>query len=135
MKKYLMIAAGAFALAFTAIAGVDFNSAKVVPVMQPQQITANATNEITMTRFGWKGGCELVVYANDVQERTALDVTLWGTNRIDGGWAPYASEIFTATNKCVGRVCFPGEFLPSEIKVSVGSIGAASTVSAVVLTH
>ena len=67
--------------------------------------------------------------------RTALDVTLYATNRTEGGWTVYDAQTFTATNAAVRSVTFPGEYLPGDIKVAVGSIGAATTASAFILSY
>ena len=67
--------------------------------------------------------------------RSALDVTLWATNRNEGGWTVYAAQTFAATNAGVYRVAFPGEYLPADVKIGIGSIGAATTATAFILTY
>lgn len=134
MKKLALLAIVA-AFAASAFAALEFSSARAVPVLAPQYVSSGATNSAAIVVRGFKGTSELIVYATDAAQRTALDVCLWATNRAEGGWTPYAVGKFTATNNCLGRLTFPGEYLPQDVKVTVGSIGAASTVSAFILTY
>ena len=46
-----------------------------------------------------------------------------------------AAQTFAATNAGVYRLTFPGEYLPGDIKVGVGTIGAATTASAFILSN
>ena len=134
MKKGLL-AIAAIALAFAACAALDFQTARAIPALAPQIVSAGTTNEIALAVHGLKGRGEVIVAATGDASRAALDVTLWATNRAEGGWTIYAAQTFTATNAGVYRVTFPGEYLPGEIKVGVGSIGAATTAAALILSH
>ena len=134
MRKFAIFAA-ALAVAFATFAAFDFQSAKAIPALAPQTISAGATNEAALVVSGLRGQGEVIVTATGDANRTALDVTLWATNRSDGGWTVYAAQTFAATNAGVYRVSFPGEGLPGDIKVGVGSIGAATDVSAFLFSY
>ncbi len=131
-----MAAAAVFALAAcAAFAALDFQTARAFPALMPQTISAGTTNEAALVVYGLKGQGEVIVTATGDAARTALDVTLWATNTATGGWTVYAARTFDATNAGVYRVSFPGEYLPRNIKVGVGSIGAATTASAFVFSN
>ena len=134
MKKFTLFAF-ALAVALAAFAALDFQGTRVIPAMDPQTISAGATNEAVLAVRGLRGTGEVIVSATGDANRSALDVTLWATNRNEGGWTVYAAQTFTATNAGVHRVSFPGEYLPRDVKIGVGSIGAATTASAFILTH
>ncbi len=133
MKKALLIAA-AFAVA-AAFAAFDFGAARAIPVVNPgTTVNSGATNSTVLALGGLKGIPEVFVAANGNASRTALNVTLWATNAIEGGWTAYAASTFP-TNAGVYRLAFPGEYLPKDAKLTIGSIGAASSVSAFILTY
>ena len=134
MKKFAIFAA-ALAVAFATFAALDFQTARAIPALAPQTISAGTTNEAALVVSGLRGTGALYVSATGNANRTALDVTLWATNRTDGGWTVYAAQTFANTNAGVYRVTFPGEYLPGDIKVGVGSIGAATTAAAVIVSY
>lgn len=132
MKKTLLLAAMIAAAA--AFAAFDFNGTTAVPVLAPTSISSGATNTATLVKSPWIGRGEIFVSAS-AANRTALNVTLWATNTVSGGWTEYASGTFTETNAIVARVPFPGEYLPKDVRVTIGSIGASSTCAAFILTY
>ena len=134
MKKFAIFAA-ALAVAFATFAALDFQTARAIPALAPQTVTAGTTNEAALVVSGLRGTGALYVSATGDPSRTALDVTLWATNRTDGGWTVYAAQTFANTNAGVYSVTFPGEYLPGDIKVGVGSIGAATTAAAVIVSY
>ena len=134
MKKFAIFAA-ALAVAFATFAAFDLKPARATAALAPQTISAGATNEAALAVHGLKGVSALYVMDAGAADRTALDVTLWATNRAEGGWAVYAARTFTATNAAVRIVTFPGEYLPQDVKVGVGSIGADTTASAFILSY
>ena len=134
MKKFAIIAA-ALAVTFATFAALDFQNARAIPALAPQTISAGTTNEVALAVAGLRGQGEVIVTATGSPSRTALDVTLWATNRTECGWTVYAAQTFTATNAGVYRVSFPGEYLPGNVKVGVGTIGAATTASAFIFTN
>ena len=134
MRKFAIFAA-ALAVAFATFAAFDLQPAKATPALQPQTISEGTTNEAALAVHGMKGIAALYVTDAGATGRTALDVTLWATNRAEGGWTVYAAQTFTATNAAVRSVTFPGEYLPQDVKVGVGSIGADTTASAFILSY
>ena len=134
MKKLALFAA-ALAAAFATFAALDLQPAKASAALMPQTISAGTTNEAALAVHGLRGISALYVTDAGATGRTALDVTLYATNRTEGGWTVYAAQTFTATNAAVRSVTFPGEYLPGDIKVAVGSIGAATTASAFILSY
>ncbi len=134
MRKFATFTA-ALAATFATFAALDFKGSQAIPALAPQTVSAGATNEAVIVAHGLKGGCEVFVTDAGAAGRTSLDVTLWATNSAGGGWRIYAAQTFTATNAAVRRVAFPGEYLPAAVKVGVGSIGAATPVSAFILSH
>ena len=124
-------------LAVVAVAcafALDFGSAKTVPVLPPTQVASGGSNTTEIAVSGFKGQGELVVYAAN-SARTALNVTLWATNALEGGWTPYASGAASTNAATIVRVPFAGAYLPRDCKVTVQSIGAATTASAMILTY
>ena len=134
MKKFTLILV-TLAVAFATFAALDFQGARTVPALEPQTISAGATNEAVVAVRGLRGAGEVIVSATGAPNRSALDVTLWATNRNEGGWTVYAAQTFAATNAGVYRVAFPGEYLPADVKIGIGSIGAATTATAFILTY
>lgn len=128
MKKFLMVLL-ATACAVCAFAALDVNTTKTIPVLAPQSISSGATNTVVFQVGGLKGVDALVVCANPCYGRT-LDVTLYATNFAEGGWSVYSHGVFANTNNCVVRLPFQGQYLPKDVKVSVGSLGGASTATA-----
>ena len=133
MKKAIALLAAV--AAFGAFAAFDLQTAKAIPALAPQTVSAGATNEVAVTVAGLRGTGAVFVTASGDASRTALDVTLWATNRTDGGWTVYAAQTFANTNAGVYRVSFPGEYLPGDVKIGVGSIGAATSASAFILSY
>ena len=134
MKKFAIFAA-ALAVAFATFAAFDLQPARATAALAPQTVSAGTTNEAALVVAGLKGNGELLVADAGAAGRTSLDLTLWATNRAEGGWTVYATRSITATNAAVHRVTFPGEYLPQYIKVGVGSIGAATDVSAFLFSY
>ena len=134
MRKFAIFAA-ALAVAFATFAALDFQTARAIPALAPQTISANTTNEAALAVAGLRGQGEVIVTATGNANRTALDVTLWATNRSEDGWTVYAAQTYTATNAGVYRLTFPGEYVPGNIKIGIGSQGAATTASAFILTY
>lgn len=132
MKKMSFILA-AVAVALGAFA-LDFGSAKTVPILPPTQIGSGATNSTALAVSGFKGQGELVVYAAN-SARTALNITLWATNSLEGGWEPFAIGAASTNAATIVRVPFPGAYLPKDCKVEIESVGAATTASAMILTY
>ena len=121
-------------IAAATFAAFDFGAARAIPVIQPgTSVNSGATNTAVLALGGLKGNPEVFVAANGNLGRT-LNVTLWATNSIEGGWTEYAKTAFPS-NAGVYRLAFPGEYLPKDVKLTVGSIGAASAVSAFILTY
>lgn len=133
MKKLFLAVALVSAAAFAAL---DFGAARTVPVLpSATSVGSGATNETVLALGGLRGVPELFVVSAGSYGRTALNVTLWATNAMEGGWTPYVVGSFAATNAGVFRVAFPGEFLTKDAKVTIGSVGAASSVTAFILTY
>lgn len=65
----------------------------------------------------------------------AFDVTLYTTNAAAGGWTPYVAEKIADTNAFTRMVAFPADGLTFDLKLDVGSIGAASTATAFILCY
>ena len=134
MKKFLTIAAVlATAAAFAAF---DFSAAKTIPVISSSTtVNAGATNTTAVSAAGLKGNAALFVTASGNASRTALNLSLYTTNFTSGGWSQFATATVTATNAGVYRLSFPAEYvtLPSQVRIS--SIGAATAVTAFVLSY
>ena len=131
MKRLATIlAVAAVACAFA----LDFGSAKTVPVLPPTQITSGGSNTTEIAVSGFKGQGEIVVYAAN-SARTALNITLWATNSLEGGWEPFAVGAASTNAATIVRIPFPGSYLPRDCKVEIESVGAATTASAMILTY
>ena len=78
MKKFAIFAA-ALAAAFATFAAFDFQSAKAIPALAPQTVSAGATNEAALVVAGLKGNGELLVADAGAAGRTSLDLTLWAS--------------------------------------------------------
>ena len=113
---------------------LDFGSAKTVPVLPPTQIGSGTTNSTALAVSGFRGQGEIVVYAAN-SARTELNVTLWATNSVEGGWVKYATGAAATNAATIVRVPFPGVYLPKDCKVEIESVGAATTASAMILTY
>lgn len=134
MKK--LILAAVLAASAAAFAALDFEAARAIPVKtSAQSVSAGATNTTTVTLGGLRGLPELFVIANGNTSRTALDIMLWTTNKVSGGYMLYAGERVTNTNAGVYRVVFPGEYISNPAQVRVGSIGAATSFTAFILSY
>ena len=133
MKKVIFSA-----LAFTAaaaFAAFDVTKApNVIPVIAPQSVSSGATNSVVFTARSLKGIGAVVVCANAAYGRT-MDVTLYTTNAASGGWIPYVAEAIADTNAFTRMVAFPADGLTYDLKLEVGSIGAASTATAFILCY
>ena len=135
MKKAIALLAVA-AAAFGAFAAFDFSGAKTIPVLtSATTVNAGTTNTTAISAAGLKGNAALFVTANGNASRTALNISLYTTNFVDGGWAQFATTTVTATNAGVYRLSFPAEYITLPAQVRIGSIGAASAVSAFVLSY
>lgn len=134
MKKVALFGILA-AFAATAFAALEFSAARAIPVLEPQSVSSGATNAAAVVVHGLKGTSEVVVYANAQTNRTALNVTLWTTNAVDGGWSIVAEGSTTNKAATIVRVPFAGQDVASDVKVGVGSIGGASTASAFILSY
>ena len=134
MKKALALFATVAALG--AFAAFDFSGTKMVSVVAPSTtVDAGATNATTFAAAGLKGNAALFVTASGDIDRTALEISLYTTNFVGGGWAQFAATTVAATNAGVFRLSFPAEYVTLPAQVRIGSIGAASTVSAFILSY
>ena len=134
MKKVLAVAA-AFA-ASAAFAALDFSAARSLLVLAPgTTVSSGATNTVAVAARGLKGNAALFVPSAAAPGRTSLDLSVWTTNTVSGGWSLFAARSVTATNAGVYRLSFPAEYLTRPAQVRVGSVGAASAVSAFILAH
>ena len=103
MKKFAIIAA-ALAVTFATFAALDFQNARAIPALAPQTISAGTTNEVALAVAGLRGQGEVIVTATGSPSRTALDVTLWATNRTEGGWTVYnAAKIANVRDRSTAR--------------------------------
>jgi len=134
MKKLALFAMLA-ACAVSAFAALEFSGARAVPVIAPASISSGATNTAAVAISSMKGVSEVIVYATAAANRTALNVSLWTTNTVDGGWTLYADTSTTNRTATIVRLPFDGQYVPRDVKVGVGSIGASSTASAFILTY
>jgi hypothetical protein len=134
MRKTAIFAV-ALAATLAAFAAFDLTPARATPALAPQTVSAGATNESALAVHGMKGIAALYVADAGAHGRTALDVTLWATNRVEGGWTVYAAQTFADTNAAVRAVAFPGEYVPGDVKIGVGSIGADTAVAAFILSY
>jgi hypothetical protein len=133
MKKAIF--AGLAVAACVAFAAFDVTKApNVIPVVAPQSISSGATNAVTFAARSLKGIGAVVVSANAAAGRS-LDVTLYVTNAAAGGWTPYVAETIANTNAFTQMVAFPADGLTYDLKLEVGSLGAASTASAFILCY
>jgi len=132
MKKLIAIAFAAASLAsFGAFSTAEFAA---IPAIAPVSVSAGSTNSVVIANSGIKGVSEVFVTANAAANRTSLDVALYATNAVSGGWSLIASGSSASTNAAIVRVPFPGEYATKFLKVCVGSVGANSIVSSTVLT-
>lgn len=135
MKKLITLLA-AVGIAAASFAALEFSGATAIPVItSAATVNSGATNTTTLALGGLKGNPEVFVTANGNASRTALNLSLWATNSIEGGWTLYAAQSITATNAGVYRLQFPGEYLPRDAQVRIGSIGAATAVTAFILSY
>lgn len=133
MKK-LIISAVLIASAAT-FAALDFRGVNTTAVMPTASIDANATNTTVFATSPMKGISELCVTANAAANRTLMEVTLYATNTVAGGWSIFATTSSTNATAGVIRLPFPGEYMPQHAKLEISSLGAASTVSALLLSY
>lgn len=134
MKKTIL---AFFAATFAAVtfAALDTTDARAIPVLAPTAITAGTTNATTVADVrGLRGTAEVIVYAAAASDRTELTATLYATNRTDGGWTKYTERKETTEDAAILRLPFAGIYQPGVLKVEIGSIGAATTASAFILS-
>ncbi len=135
MKKTILAARAATFAAVT-FAAFDFSTARTIPVLAPTEISAGTTNATTVADVrGLRGTAEVIVYASAASNRTELTATLYATNRTDGGWTKYTERKATTEDAVILRLPFAGIYQPGVLKVEVGSIGAATTASALILSN
>jgi hypothetical protein len=134
MKKAIFSAL-AVAAAVTTFAAFDVTKApNVIPVLAPQSVSSGATNSAVFTARSLKGIGAVVVSANAALGRS-IDVTLYTTNAASGGWTPYVAETIANTDAFTQMVAFPADGLTFDLKLDVGSLGAASTATAFILCY
>ena len=134
MKKLTALACAL--AAFAAFAAFDFSAAKTIPVLSSATtVNAGATNVTEIAVSGLKGNAELFVVSAGASGRTALNLSLWTTNAVAGGWTEFAAGTATATNAGVFRLSFPAEYITRPAQVKINSVGAASSVSAFILSY
>lgn len=133
MKNLIFLA---LALAATvAFAAFDVTKApNVIPALAPQSVSSGATNSVVFTARSLKGIGAVVVSADAALGRS-MDVTLYTTNAAAGGWTPYVQETIAETNAFTRMVAFPADGLTFDLKLDVGSLGAASTATAFILCY
>ena len=132
-KTLLLIAAFAAAAAFAAF---DVSFTRAIPVLtSATTINAGATNTTEITAAGLKGNANLFIIANGNASRTALNLSLYTTNFAAGGWSQFATTTITATNAGIYRLAFPGQYISLPSQVRIESVGAASAVSAFILSY
>ena len=96
MKKIALLLA--IAAAFATFAAFDFAGARAVPVLNASTtVNAGTTNVTEITAAGLRGNAALFVTANGNASRTALNLSLWTTNTVEGGWVEFASETLGAS--------------------------------------
>ncbi len=135
MKKLtaLLAAVGIAAVTFAAF---DLSGARAVPVLNASTtVNSGATNVTEIAAAGLKGNAALFVCANGNASRTALNISLWTTNTVEGGWSPFALQTYTATNEGVYRLSFPAEYISKPSQVRINSQGAATAVTAFILSY
>ena len=136
MKKLLTLFAIAGIVAAT-FAAFDFSGTKTIPVLNTATtINSGATNTTEIAAAaGLKGNAALFVTANGNASRTALSLSLWATNTVEGGWFELAARTYTATNAGVYRLSFPAEYVAQPSQVRINSRGAATTATAFILSY
>ena len=103
MKKIALLLA--IAAAFATFAAFDFAGARAVPVLNASTTVNSGTTNVTeITAAGLRGNAALFVTANGNASRTALNLSLWTTNTVEGGWTALALQSYTATNAGVFRL-------------------------------
>lgn len=134
MKKLIIIAIVCAAAA--AFAAFDFSGAKTIPVLSSATtINSGATNVTEIAAAGLKGNAELFVAANGNASRTALALSLWTTNVVEGGWTKMTALTYTATNAGVYRLTFPAEYITQPAQIRISSTGAATSATAFILSY
>jgi hypothetical protein len=135
MKKLLTLIA-AVGIAAATFAAFDFSGARTIPVLNTATtVNSGATNTTEVAAVGLKGNAALFVTANGNASRTALNLSLWTTNTVEGGWVEFASETYTATNAGVFRLSFPAEYISKPSQVRINSRGAATSATAFILSY
>lgn len=135
MKKAIALLA-VVAAAFGAFAAFDFSGAKTIPVLNTATtVNSGATNTTEVAAAGLKGNAALFVTATGDASRSALHLSLWSTNTVEGGWIELAAQTYTATNAGVYRLSFPAEYISNPSQVKINSRGAATTATAFILSY
>ena len=135
MKKLLTLFAIAGIVAAT-FAAFDFSGTKTIPVLNTATtINSGATNTTEFAAAGLKGNAALFVTANGNASRTALTLSLWATNTVEGGWFELAARTYTATSAGIYRLSFPAEYVAQPSQVRINSRGAATTATAFILSY
>ena len=101
MKKFAIFAA-ALAVAFATFAALDFQTARAIPALAPQTISAGATNEAALAVRGLRGQGEVIVTATGKARRTG---TLSAPLPTLSGSTPFAfSGEVPADKSCVVEI-------------------------------
>ena len=118
MKKFI---ATAVALASAAaFAALDFGGATPTLVLAPTSIEANATNTVEFTSMGRKGIGEVYIAASASATGQVVNVTLYTTNAISGGWSVFAAFTFSTTpTQAAYRLPFASEYLTPVNKLAI----------------
>ena len=135
MKKIAILTFALF-VALVVFGALEFSGARAIPVhTSSTTVNSGATNTTYLTLGSLKGGSEVILIANGNASRTALNVSLYATNAVSGGWTYFQGESFSATNAGVYRVRFPGAYLSKDAKLEVNSVGAATAFTSFILTY
>lgn len=134
--KHILAILAAIGIAAGTFAALDFSAANAIPVLtSATTVSSGTTNTTAISATGLRGSAELFVVANGNASRTALTLSLYTTNFVDGGWAQFATKTITATNAGVYRLSFPAEYITLPSQVRIGSIGANTAATAFILSY
>lgn len=132
MKKLLACALFAFGIGFAFAGANDLTDVHVVPVLAPSAINANVTNSVSLVApLNPVGLASVLVTAPAAIGRT-IDVSVFTTNAVAGGWSLYAYRQIP-TNAVADSVYFPTAYLTHDLKITVSS--TANTTASAVLLH
>lgn len=133
MKK-LIIAAFALASA-AAFAALDFGGATPTLVLAPTAIEADATNVVEFASAGRKGIGEVYIAASAAETGQVVNVTLYTTNAVSGGWSVFAASTFSTTpTEAAYRLPFAAEYLTPVNRLAI-SPSTNLTASAIILAY